>query len=879
MLAGMDEHVGPCVETDELVQMLAGELPVGRVDAILVHVDRCSACGEVIAELGKLDGPARTIGRYQLGRVLGAGAMGIVHEAWDPALQRNVALKLVHPERSDTSARERMLREARALARVSHPNVVAVHDVSEHGDDICIATELVDGETLHAWQAGRSVAEIVGAYVQAARGLAAAHAAGIVHRDVKPTNILIGRDGRVRVGDFGLARYEATAEPAQSAAVSGPIANSYMVGTPAYMAPEQLANAPEPRSDQFSLAVSLVEALTGNLHTRGDDPVFAAHPRLAPVVLRGIRQDPEERFPTMAAFADALAAAIAPPPRRRRGLFVAVAAAGAVAAGAIAFAMWPRTPSCDAPTVPASLWPDRRAALARVMTEPVAARVDAWLGAWSAASTDVCTVERDDATLRARRERCLGDLLAEKTDHIEGWTADTAYRPDVWDELEAVPPPARCSHDVQVYATDPTPRQLVAIEPLRAQLRAATRARVDLDLEPLAVAALAIGYAPLAVDIARAMVISGDRGSGAIARRALVLADAGPDLVAQIRARIAVLITLDQTAAGEASALADAARAPLAKLGNPADLAAELDYRFASVLTAKSPERAAEIFARAAGEFRAALGPNSLREAIMHVTLMSLYLDDQRDRAMLERDAAVAIFRANQISHPLADSVEHIASADASLRDYERAFRAVQQAAPDSIDVARAEQLFASALGAANRWDDALPHFEHVIALHEHLGLRNRDTVRMLWSAAFVLNQSHRFRDALAFASRGVQIADAIDDQRGLVDSLEQQGHAYVELSDLRAAREPLERANRLRDKLHETGAARGFTKFLLAIATWDTDPARALDLAVAARVDLQGDESRVDPWAAPTLTKTSRDRLENIRVWIDKHPLPARHR
>src|SRR5262249_26384914 len=154
----------------------AGALPPGEVERILVHVDGCVACAEVIANLGALGDARRAeIGRYELGNVLGAGAMGVVYEAWDPQLHRRVALKLVRPEHADAASRARMLREARALARVNHPNVVTVYEVTEDRGQICVATELVDGETLASWQAGRPAAEVVDAWLQAARGLAAAH--------------------------------------------------------------------------------------------------------------------------------------------------------------------------------------------------------------------------------------------------------------------------------------------------------------------------------------------------------------------------------------------------------------------------------------------------------------------------------------------------------------------------------------------------------------------------------------------------------------------------------------------------------------------------------------------------------------------------------
>src|SRR6185503_849513 len=275
-----------CVETEELVAMLDGNLPSDRVEAVLVHVDRCPSCAEVIASLARDAGP-RGVGRYQLGRVIGSGGMGVVHEGWDPELRRRVAVKLVRPERSDDAAHARMLREARALARISHPNVVAVYDVGEHGGEIYVATELVDGETMATWCAGRASRDIVDAWIQAARGLDAAHAGGIVHRDVKPANVLVGRDGRVRIGDFGLARLGADTVAAgpvrRSASVSPDLPEhlargsypppreddaritetGFVAGTPAYMAPEQARGEIDARSDQYSLGVALVEALVG----------------------------------------------------------------------------------------------------------------------------------------------------------------------------------------------------------------------------------------------------------------------------------------------------------------------------------------------------------------------------------------------------------------------------------------------------------------------------------------------------------------------------------------------------------------------------------------------------------------------------------------
>src|SRR5689334_18150045 len=169
-----------------------------------------------------------TLGRYIVLGCLGGGGMGVVYEAYDPELDRKVALKLLRSrqdEQSQSKGRSRLLREAQALARLAHPNVIAVYDVGTLGDQVFVAMELVVGRTLTAWlkEKTRTVPEILDAFTQAGRGLAAAHEKGLVHRDFKPDNVLIGDDGRVRVLDFGLAR---AAEARATGSEAGPLGAS-----------------------------------------------------------------------------------------------------------------------------------------------------------------------------------------------------------------------------------------------------------------------------------------------------------------------------------------------------------------------------------------------------------------------------------------------------------------------------------------------------------------------------------------------------------------------------------------------------------------------------------------------------------------------------
>src|SRR5204863_3155819 len=187
--------------------------------------------------------------------------MGVVLRAYDPQLDRKVAVKLLRTSglsaRDAAGLRSRLLREAQAMARLSHPNVLPVHDSGQHGDQVFVAMELVDGSTLREWMGAkrRLRRQILAAFVSAGRGLAAAHQAGLVHRDFKPDNVLVGRDGRVCVTDFGLAQADLGAAVVRGkVAVDAPLTRTgLLAGTPAYMAPEQLrGERVDARSDQFA---------------------------------------------------------------------------------------------------------------------------------------------------------------------------------------------------------------------------------------------------------------------------------------------------------------------------------------------------------------------------------------------------------------------------------------------------------------------------------------------------------------------------------------------------------------------------------------------------------------------------------------------------
>ncbi|HEX5752972.1 MAG TPA: tetratricopeptide repeat protein [Archangium sp.] len=261
---------------------------------------------------GELE-PRHRLGRYELRGLVGAGGMGLVYAAWDPHLGRKVALKVLRPGLGE---QRRLLREARALARLSHPRIITVYDAGVVGEEFFIAMELVEGETLAAWlkRGRRSWHEVVEVYARAGEGLAAAHAVGVVHCDFKPDNVLLGGDGRVRVLDFGIALLGE--EPGVGSAPPGPAP-----GTWAYMAPEQHEPGREvdARSDQYSFCVALYEGLYGQrpFERTGEVERLAMLKRaeawLPPpletevpaqvhrVVVRGLRAAPGERWPSMQA--------------------------------------------------------------------------------------------------------------------------------------------------------------------------------------------------------------------------------------------------------------------------------------------------------------------------------------------------------------------------------------------------------------------------------------------------------------------------------------------------------------------------------------------------------------------------------------------------
>lgn len=324
------------------------------------------AVGATSPSFGEKPSAATRIARFSLLEAIGQGGMGRVYAAYDPQLDRRVALKvLLEPDADD--GQSRLVREAHALARLAHPNVVAVHEVGVEGDQCFVAMEFVEGLTLRQWLAQnpverRDVKQALRLLSQAGRGLAAAHTAGIVHRDFKPGNVLIGDDGRVRVADFGLARVAAAGTVGEADAPVSPLNASVMssspltatgslAGTPGYMAPEQwYGHALDHRTDQFAFCCvawevafgvrpfdadtpsKRLERIANGTPTRGHGPTPFAE--LEGILLRGMRAEPEKRHRSLEELLDRLAPHIEDQSRRRTAA-VMIAAASAIAVASL----------------------------------------------------------------------------------------------------------------------------------------------------------------------------------------------------------------------------------------------------------------------------------------------------------------------------------------------------------------------------------------------------------------------------------------------------------------------------------------------------------------------------------------------------------------
>ncbi len=550
------------------------------------------------------------LGRYVILDRIGSGGMGVVYSAYDPELDRKVALKLLRPDRDRSSGetgRLRLLREAQAIARLSHPNVIHVYDAGSFGDQVFLAMEFVEGRTLRRWldEERPSWRDVLARFVLAGRGLAAAHAAGLVHRDFKPDNVLLGTDGRVRVVDFGLARpagnLEAAAESDSSPGSGGILASpltqgGVALGTPAYMAPEQLrGEAADARSDQFSFCVSLYEALHGDRPFPGTEPREIAEAvlrgavreppagtrvpgRLRAVLFRGLSADPQRRHPSMEALLHDLERD--PAAVRRRGLAAAAVllATGALFSG-LGYFQARRTRLCGGAEEklmgiwdPAAKTEIRQAFLATRTpfaasawqgVEPI---LDGYFGRWTGMRREACEATRlrgeQSEDLLDRRMLCLDQRLRDGTALAALFRrADAGVVEKAVAAASALPGVAGCGDVASLKARVPLPADAALRREVEAAGRDLARVRAlrAAGKYPQGLAAVReisrrlenVPYRPAQAEVLYLLgdlqELAGDlQDAEPTLRRALLRAEAASDDEMKVRAAIALLRVLGE---------------------------------------------------------------------------------------------------------------------------------------------------------------------------------------------------------------------------------------------------------------------------------------------------------------------------------------------
>ncbi|MCH9686864.1 MAG: tetratricopeptide repeat protein [Deltaproteobacteria bacterium] len=703
------------------------------------------------------------IGRFVVLDRVGKGGMGTVYHAYDPDLDRSVALKVLRREltEADDLATERMAQEARALAQLNHPNVVTIHEVGMAQDQRFVAMELVEGRDLRAWteEAPRVVSHRLAAalplLLQAGRGLAAAHAVGIVHRDFKPANVLIGSDGRVRVADFGLA------SPATPVSSHGPRSDQRRtipdlpssgstpklteagtrLGTPAYMAPEQRrGDVLDARADQFSYCLSAWEVVFGQRPRAaidGPPPIPAkvgGHERwIARVLRRGMASRPDGRYPSM----DALLADLSRnPARTRRRRRIAAAVVIAMAGGIGGFALQRAHRCDDAADDLAPVWNEsRRSTIAAAFADtqlPMAAdgwqrlqtQTDTYADAWSQLATQQCRAARIDATLPAAEHRVQQSCLDARLARVDAML-DVFEHPDrdrVFGAASAVGslPPLQTCLD---------PRQTAHHDPAHAH------------------SSRALAYERGLVDVGRVA----EARPGLEALIAQAQADGTPFIEAS--ARVTLGLALERLDEPDAAARSYE-RAYWLALEHGDDLTAAAASRSLVGLSASHGHIAeAEAWAPYAQLLtrRAGSGPDERSSLASSMAQLAIESGDRAAAEPHAREALALAIEAWGPGHPrLAAAQQNLAiilrfggKLEESLTLTQQAHR-IRTAAlgPRHPDTARTAENVGASLGQLHRHEEALQYFEEALDIYSiTFGRTNANAARMLSSIGVSLDQ------------------------------------------------------------------------------------------------------------------------------------------
>ena len=765
------------------------------VDTVDAHDATIAGQSDVRASETDEHAPAR-VGRYVVLEQIGRGGMGIVYAAYDPELDRKIAIKLLDPQRDDIAARVRLLREAQAMAKLQHPNVVAVHDVGTLGDRVFVAMEFVRGTTLtsHLAARPRPWREVLGLLLAAGRGLAAAHEVGLVHRDFKPDNVLVSASGRVQVTDFGLARgIDSTADDhddvdresltlvrARAAATADLriTRTGAMIGTPAYMAPEQYARRPsDARTDQFAFCVAAYEALYGARPFAG-----ASVPELASAVLegamrpiprpsrvplgvgaaiaRGLSTDPAQRWPEMNALLDRLERA----PKRSRLRWIVAGSAGAIAIATLVAqrVSSEQAPGCADPSiVRAELWDAARRdeVQTAVLSTAVPYAGSAWLqldgliGAQVDALADsqheVCVAHRRTEISSDLFDRKMSCLVRRRTEIIT--LLDVLMHPDATAIQNSVlaasqlAPVADCDDAARLFAEvePPRPDESARVDDLRARIDAARviadTGRVE-EARVAMVAALAeadeLGYRPLLAEAHHQLGWITDRsGDYPIAERELqrawwdALATGHSRIATRAAADLVLVIGVRQTRMDEGVAWGRDAEALLQRHADDDALAAHYHANVGNLYRKRGDtERAISELKLAVALEQRRLGEDSPAVARQITALGLAYSragDYESAREQLERarDLQVAVLGS---SHPdVATTLNNLGQVYYaqgrdldSLREHERALEIrVAALGASHPDTASSHTNLGGVLRRLGRWDEATEHLRRAIEI------------------------------------------------------------------------------------------------------------------------------------------------------------------
>ncbi len=739
-----------------------------------------------------------SLGRYVLLEKLGAGGMGEVFAAYDPQLDRKVALKLLRAGTlSADEGKARLVREAQAMARLQHPNVAAVHDVGTFDERVFVAMEFIEGETLSEWLRGqREWKDVVRLFVQCGNGLSAAHRAGIVHRDFKPDNVLIGSDGRPRVVDFGLARQSQSqshtpptrpmTDAPMDVALSSPITrDGAVMGTPGYMAPEQLAGqATDARTDQFAFSVALYEALYGKRPFGGTTlkahaaeiaaGKLAAVPANSPVpayvhdtVLRGLSADPAKRFESIDALLTKLRPKrVATAGKRFIAALVVMTVIGLVAVGYGVFASRKLQVCSGSDKKLAGIWddPTKQRLKATFLATNAPFVVDAWrvvessldtyTRAWILAAGEACEAARLRKTDTEEDYQLKLRCLDERVQHLKSITR----------RLESADRTVVTNSVTLVKGLDPVEICLNA---------AALSAHAHPNNEKGHEKEEALSQALLE---ARTLHDSGKYAKG----------------IEQLRA-----------------ALKDAEGAPAGPLAEAKLLLGRLQARAGLAKDAEATLLSAAVSAQSAGE--ASLAARAFSRLAMVVGSMSNRFDDARTWQQLAVAAAMRVASDKEIEAELCSNAGLVALAE---NEPKRAYEEFQNAltlqeerlGEDNPEVARTLNNLGIALARLRKYKEASETYKRSYQLQaKYLGMEHPDTAATMHNLGVMQKRDGQLSDALVNFERALAVR-----QSTLGEEHPDTATTYLSLANLQiklespdAALENLNKALAIRKKVY----------------------------------------------------------------------------